>query len=44
LLGKKVRTVDTPNNSINISDLSSGMYFLKFNVENKFVIKRVIKQ
>lgn len=44
LSGKKIRSETFSKNQIDIGNLSSGLYFIKFDVENKALIKRVIKK
>ena len=45
VLGKLIKTdkVNTTNNSIDISNLSKGIYLLKINSENQFITKKLIK-
>ncbi|WP_412986292.1 T9SS type A sorting domain-containing protein [Pontimicrobium sp. IMCC45349] len=42
--GKHIKTINNPNLSIQTNDLSSGVYFIKFKIENSFVTKRIIKE
>jgi hypothetical protein len=42
--GKNIKRIDNPNSSIKTSNLSSGIYFIKFKIENSFVTKRFIKE
>ena len=44
IIGKKVKKIIEPSNKIQIGDLSPGIYFLKFNVEQQFIVKRIIKK
>ena len=45
VLGKLIQTekVNINSNSIDISNLSKGMYILKINTENQFITKKLIK-
>jgi extracellular elastinolytic metalloproteinase len=43
LLGKQIMHIKNPSNKIDVSNISQGMYLLKFQTENKTVIKRFIK-
>jgi WD40 repeat protein len=46
LSGQRVMTKRVTKNqkSINISDLSSGMYFIQLKLTNKMIIKKIIKE
>ncbi|WP_373294348.1 T9SS type A sorting domain-containing protein [Algibacter mikhailovii] len=44
LNGKLINTVDMPLNKINLRNLSSGVYFLKFKIDNVHIMKRLIKE
>jgi endonuclease I/chitodextrinase len=46
VLGKLVisNTIDTNNNSLDISNLSKGIYLIKVNTENQFITKKLIKK
>jgi hypothetical protein len=35
---------DNQNKSVNISQLSSGIYFLKYQIDNKYIIRKIIKK
>jgi extracellular elastinolytic metalloproteinase len=43
LLGKQIMHIKNPSNKIDVSNVSQGMYLLKFQTENKTLIKRFIK-
>ena len=43
LLGKKIKEVATELNSINVDELSSGIYFIKAYSGNKHITKKLIK-
>ncbi|GAA4896821.1 hypothetical protein GCM10023311_21960 [Flaviramulus aquimarinus] len=42
--GKLLKRIKTPKTKINLSNLSAGIYFLKFNIDNVSVTKQVIKK
>ncbi|WP_394344009.1 T9SS type A sorting domain-containing protein [Seonamhaeicola maritimus] len=44
LAGKHLKKIIQPNKMINIANLPSGIYFLKINVENESLIKRMVKK
>ena len=46
VLGKLVisNTIDTNNNSLDITNLSKGIYLIKVNTENQFITKKLIKK
>ncbi|QOD59617.1 T9SS type A sorting domain-containing protein [Polaribacter haliotis] len=44
VLGKKVKVIRNPENAIDVSDLSKGIYFLNINSENGKIVKRIIKK
>ena len=45
ILGKKVKTANltVSNNTLDISELSKGVYLVKITIENKFITKKLIK-
>lgn len=43
VIGKLVLSTNY-SNTINLSKLNSGLYFVKFNMDNKVVIKKIIKE
>ncbi|PWI30474.1 subtilisin [Flavobacteriaceae bacterium LYZ1037] len=43
LLGKQIMHLENPSKSIDVSNISEGMYLLKFKIENNTVIKRFVK-
>jgi len=43
-VGKTVKTVTTRNNTINVSDLTSGIYFLKIETDEGLINTKLIKQ
>ncbi|MEW4922781.1 T9SS type A sorting domain-containing protein [Algibacter sp. 2305UL17-15] len=42
--GKQVYKIEKPKNRINLQNISNGVYFLRFNVNNIYVTKRIVKQ
>ncbi|WP_340935902.1 leucine-rich repeat domain-containing protein [Polaribacter haliotis] len=44
VLGKKVKVIRNPENAIDVSDLSKGIYFLNINSENGKIVKRIVKK
>lgn len=44
LTGKHIAEMKNPDSSINLSHVTSGIYFLRFKVENVFIMKRIIKE
>ena len=42
--GKLVKTFTTVGNSINVSDLSSGVYMLNMQTEDGLVVKKIVKE
>lgn len=44
LLGKKIMHLEKPSNKIDISHFSEGLYLLKLQIENKTILKRIIKK
>ncbi|TMM31480.1 T9SS type A sorting domain-containing protein [Polaribacter aestuariivivens] len=43
-LGKKIITVKKPENNIDVSTLSNGVYFIKFNINNTIYSTKFIKK
>ena len=43
LLGKKIMHLEKPSNKIDISHFPEGLYLLKLQIENKTILKRIIK-
>ncbi len=44
VMGRMVKAVDTPDNIIDVSDLSKGIYFLQVQVEDTILSKKIIKE
>ena len=44
VFGKLVKTFKTVSNSINLSELSSGVYMLNMQTEDGLVIKKIVKE
>lgn len=44
LMGKTVQSVSNPNNTIDVSHLTKGIYFLQIQIDNVSVSKRFIKE
>ena len=44
LNGKLLITVEAPKSKVDLSNLSAGPYFLKFNVDDVLINKRIIKK
>ena len=44
LLGKKIMHLEKPSNKIDISHFTEGLYLLKIQIENKTILKRIIKK
>lgn len=42
--GKAIKTMDRPKIKIDITGINTGVYFLKFNIENRIITKRIIKK
>ena len=42
--GRHINQIIKPGTEIDVRDLSAGVYFLKFRVENAFVTKRIVKE
>ncbi|HFC00174.1 MAG TPA: T9SS type A sorting domain-containing protein, partial [Phaeodactylibacter sp.] len=44
IMGKTVKTIVEPTNTVNLSDLTKGIYFLKIQIDNTLVSKKIIKE
>lgn len=44
MLGQEVERGNTTGNGINVSDFKTGLYMIQFNVNNKVITKKFIKQ
>ena len=42
--GKAIKTMDRPKIKIDITGINTGVYFLRFNIENQIITKRIIKK
>jgi hypothetical protein len=42
--GKLVKTFTTVNGSINVSDLSDGVYMLNIQTEEGLIVKKIVKE
>lgn len=44
ILGKKIKTIRTEGNQIDLSEASQGVYLLKIKLENRIFVKKIIKK
>ncbi len=44
IMGRRVKTIISPNNAINVSDLSKGIYFLQIQIDENLLSKKMIKE
>ena len=44
IMGQTVKTIVEPDNTVNVSDLTKGIYFLQIQIENALVSRKIIKE
>jgi len=44
IMGEVVLSINNPNNSINVSNLSPGNYFVRFYTDKGFTTRKIIKK
>ena len=42
--GKLVKTITTVDNTINVSDLSEGVYMLNIQTEEGLIVRKIVKE